>query len=116
MDKLCWLLVVFLRKKEGFKQYYEEGRPSSRRWIDRLYTSSSCSANENIHATMIETNSVHQTKKVRTALADSDETINSTHGAQEDNNNTNNEIKLFIINDDVTWSLSSLKILAIASK
>lgn len=51
---------------------------------------------------MIETNSVHQTKKVRTALEDSDETINSTHGAQEDNNNTNNEIKLFIINDDVT--------------
>ncbi|KAL7314845.1 hypothetical protein PS15m_006363 [Mucor circinelloides] len=49
---------------------------------------------------MIETNSVHQTKKVRTALEDSDETINSTHGAQEDNNNTNNEIKLFIINDD----------------
>ncbi|RCH83992.1 hypothetical protein CU097_001810 [Rhizopus azygosporus] len=64
--------------------------------LNRRLATSSCSANENIHATMIETNSVHQTKT--TALADSDEAVISTHDAQDDSNT--NEIKL-VINDDV---------------
>ncbi|KAG1463931.1 hypothetical protein G6F56_005187 [Rhizopus delemar] len=64
--------------------------------LDRRLATSSCSANENIHATMIETNSVHQTKA--TALADSDEAVISTHDAQDDSNT--NETKL-VINDDV---------------
>ncbi|KAI9023581.1 hypothetical protein CLU79DRAFT_827433 [Phycomyces nitens] len=64
--------------------------------LNRRLATSSCSANENIHSTMIETNSVHQTNA--TALTDSDEAVTSTHDAQDDSNA--NEIKL-VINDDV---------------
>ncbi|OAD67335.1 hypothetical protein PHYBLDRAFT_63665 [Phycomyces blakesleeanus NRRL 1555(-)] len=64
--------------------------------LNRRLAISSCSANENIHPTMMETNSVHQTKA--TALADSDEAVIITHDAQDDSNT--NAIKL-VINDDV---------------
>jgi hypothetical protein len=65
--------------------------------IDLRLAPSSCSADENIHAKMIETNnSVHQATAI--ALAGSDEAIGSTRVSHDDSNT--NETRL-AIDDDV---------------
>ncbi|ORX51252.1 hypothetical protein DM01DRAFT_1087208 [Hesseltinella vesiculosa] len=65
--------------------------------VDLRMASSSCSINDNIHATMMEANdSVHQATAI--GLADPSETIVSTRDSQD--NNSSNETKL-TINDDV---------------